>query len=297
MRSEFGNSSQEIEMTKSSSHPFERIGLIAGGGEIPIYFAQKADSKGIKVVSIAFSDEIDSRLQPYVEKHYSIGILKSEKILRTLKEEKVERLILLGKVEKSIIFQPHIPDMRTLKFLKRMMTHEDKTLLEGVIKELEDEGFIILDQKTYLQELFPEQGVLTARQPTEEEWEDVRYGMEMARKLADMEVGQTIVVKNKTVVAVEAAEGTDKALERGCALAKGKCVAVKVSRTNQDYRYDCPGVGQRTVETLTRGSASVLAIEADRVMMADRQEVVSAADRAGIAIVSAGPAARQHQEQ
>ena len=154
-----------------------------------------------------------------------------------------------------------------------------------MINEIEKEGFNVLDQKELLGEVFPKQGVLTQRKPSIEEMEDIKFGIPIAKTLADMEIGQTIVVKNKTVVSVEAIEGTDKALDRGCELSRGKCIAIKVSRTNQDYRYDVPGIGSLTMESLISGGASVLAVEAGRVMIVDQEKVVEMADRAKISLV------------
>jgi DUF1009 family protein len=262
------------------------IGLIAGIGNIPLLFVKKAAEKGIPVIAIALSSSVDKVLKPLVEKSYSIGIGKSDKIVRALKQENVQGLIMLGKVDKSILFQPQIFDLRSLKLLKRVVTHEDKSVLVGVIRELEAEGFYVLDQKEYLGELFPQKGTLTKKEPDEKAMQDIKYGYPIAKKLANMEIGQTIVIKNKTVVAVEALEGTDKTLERGCSLANGQCIAVKVSRTGQDYRYDAPAVGKRTIETLLKGKASALAIEAEMVMISEMEEVIEAANLAGFPIIA-----------
>lgn len=264
----------------------QRIGLLAGAGGIPVYFARKASANGIRLVSIAFSDEIDAGLKPYVEKHFSIGIGRMNKILRTLKQENIQDLLMLGKVEKSVVLKPQFFDTSVLKILKRLATHEDKSLLDWVIAEFEKAGITVLDQKDFLKELFPQKGVLTRRKPSKQEMQDIEFGFHIAKKLADMEIGQTLIVKNKTVVATEAAEGTDQAIQRGCELAGSKCAAIKVSRTNQDYRWDIPGVGKKTVELLIQGKASVLAIEAGRVMIMDLPEVLKTADKAGLSIVA-----------
>jgi len=263
----------------------KKIGLLAGAGEVPAHFARKAMQRGLSIIAISFSDEIHAKLEPLVGKAYSIGIGKPGKIFKTFKNEGVTDLVMLGKVDKKIIFQPSFFDLRAVKFFKSLISQEDKTLLLGVIKEIEKEGFNVLDQKELLGEVFPEQGVLTKRKPSVEEMKDIKFGIPIAKKLADMEIGQTIVVKNKTVVSVEAIEGTDKALERGCELSRGKCIAIKVSRTNQDYRYDVPGIGPLTMERLISGGASVLAMEAGRVMIVDQEKVVEMADRAKISLV------------
>ena len=262
------------------------IGLIAGTGNVPIFFAKKAAAQGFGVISIALSNSIDKALRPFVKTNYSIGIGNSEKILHVLRREHVKGIIMLGKVDKSILFKPQLFDARSRQFFKRLVTHEDKSLLVGIIKELESEGFSVLDQKEYLSELFPQKGILTKKEPSAEAMRDIEYGFPIAKKLADLEIGQTIVVKNKTVVAVEAIEGTDNTLARGCELSHGKCVALKVSRTNQDYRYDVPGIGTETIKSLINGKASVLAIEAERVMVVDQSKVVAMADQENLSIVS-----------
>ena len=150
---------------------------------------------------------------------------------------------------------------------------------------MEKEGFQVLDQREFLREIFPPQGVLSRRQPSKSEIEDIEFGLPIAKKLADMEIGQTLIVCNKTVIAVEAIEGTDRAIERGCALARGNAVAIKVSRTDQDYRFDSPGVGPQTIEGLVKGGARVLALEAERVMLVDQARVVEMADQAGLSVV------------
>ncbi len=262
-----------------------RVGIIAGAGEIPVYFAEKAFDDSVELVSIGLSKEIEIRLAPFSAAHYSIGIGRAGKIHETLKKEKVVDLIILGKVEKSLIFKPQLFDFQTVKFLAKLRNREDKTVMVALIEALEEEGFRVMDQRQCMPEAFPNAGILTQRAPSKKEMEDVEFGLPLARKVADLEIGQTIVVKNKTVAAVEGVEGTDKALERGCELAKRKAVAVKVSRTGQDYRYDCPGVGPATVQTLARGGASVLALEAGGVMVVEMEKTVALANEAGLSIV------------
>jgi DUF1009 family protein len=211
-----------------------RIGLVAGAGEIPIYFADKASKNGVRLVSIGFSDDIQSQLAPFSEKTYSIGVGQTSKIFKTLKDENITDVIILGKVDKSVIFRLQLFDMRALKFFKNVKNREDKTLMLGVIEEMQNEGLRVMDQREFLREIFPGPGVLSKRKPSQEEMEDIQFGLPIAKKMADMEIGQTVVIYRKTVIAVEAIEGTDRAIERGCALAKGKAVVVKVSRTDQD---------------------------------------------------------------
>jgi len=269
-------------MSENQPH---RIGLVAGAGEIPVYFANKASENGIRLVSIGFTDEIQSHLAPFSETTYSIGIGKVSKIFQTLKDENIKDVLILGKVDKSVIFRLQMFDLRTLKFFKNLKNREDKTLLLGAIEEIRKEGFKVLDQREFLQEIFPGPGVLSKRKPSKEEMEDIQFGLPIAKKMADMEIGQTVVVYKKTVIAVEAIEGTDRAIERGCQLAKGHAVVIKVSRTDQDYRYDSPGIGPKTIEGLVQGGARVLALEAGRVMVANQTKVEQMANQAGLSVI------------
>jgi len=263
----------------------QRIGLIAGAGEIPVYFAKKAHEDGIRIVSVSFTDEIDARLKPFVEKNYSISLAKTGKILKTLEQENIKDILIIGKVEKKMLFKPQLFDLETLKLIMSFRTHQDKTVMLKIIEEIEGRGFKVLDQMDCMKELYPEKGVLTRRQPTKKEMADIEFGFPITRYMADQEIGQTIVVKNKTVIAVEAVEGTDQTIERGCELGQEKCVVIKVSRTNQDYRYDSPGIGTQTIERMIKGKASVIAVEAGRIMIVERDKVLEQADRAGISIV------------
>ncbi|MFQ5481158.1 MAG: LpxI family protein [Nitrospinaceae bacterium] len=265
--------------------PAQRIGLIAGAGDIPPYFAKKAQDKGIPVVSISLTEDIGRRLSPLVDRNHSIGIGQAGKIRKTLEMECVTQLLLLGKVEKNMVFRWQKFDLEALKFLRSLKSHQDKSIMTTIIREAEKQGVTVLDQKEFIPELFPEEGVLTRRRPSKKQQEDIRFGMPIARSMADQEIGQTLVVKNRTVIAVEGVEGTDAAIDRGCSLAHGECTVIKVSRTAQDYRFDSPGIGPDTVEHLARGKASVLALEAGRVMVMDRTRVLERADRAGLAVV------------
>ncbi len=263
----------------------QRIGLIAGAGEVPVYFARKAQAHGLHVVSISLAEDIGQRLEPHVKKNFSINIGQPGKMQKALMAEGVDGLVIMGKVEKSMIFKVQMLDLQALKVMKSLATHQDKTFLLTVIREIEKEGIRVLDQKELLPELFPEQGVLTRKSPSKKIMEDIEFGFPVARSMADQEIGQTIVVKNKTVIAVEAVEGTDTTVTRGCELANGACSVVKVSRSDQDYRFDVPGVGPHTVELMVKGKASALAVEAGRVMMIEREQMVDRANAAGLSIL------------
>lgn len=263
----------------------QQIGLIAGAGEVPVYFAEKARAQGIRIVSISLTKDIGQLLEPLVEKNFNINIGQPGKMFKAFKGEDVTGVVIMGKIEKSMIFRIQMLDLEALKFIKALKNHQDKSFMLSVIDRIKELGGTVLDQKELVPELFPEKGVITRKQPSEKVMTDIRFGMPIARSMADQEIGQTIVVRNETVIAVEAVEGTDKTIERGCEFSNGGCSVVKVSRTNQDYRFDAPGVGPDTIERMIKGKASALALEAGRVMLINRKRVVDMADAAGLSIV------------
>lgn len=261
------------------------IGLIAGSGEVPVYFADKAKAQGIRVVSISLTKEIGELIEPLVEKNFNINIGQPGKMFKAFKGEDVTGVVIMGKIEKSMIFRLQMLDLEALKFIKALKNHQDKSFMLSVIDRIKEMGGTVLDQKELVPELFPEKGVLTRKQPSKKTLTDIEFGLPIARNMADQEIGQTIVVRNETVIAVEAVEGTDKTIERGCEIANGGCSVVKVSRTEQDYRFDAPGIGPHTMELMIKGKASALALEAGRVMIINQEKVVDMADAAGISIV------------
>jgi len=271
----------KIDITK-----LDRIGLIAGTGELPRIVAQQAAEDNIKVFAIALSKESISSLRPVCNKVFHLGIGQTNKILKTLKNEKIKNVLMIGKVDKKVIFQTKIFDFRSLKILKNMKLKDDKSLMMVVIDELKLEGISCLDQSIFLKKLFPSKGVLTKRKSTKSEWEDIQYGFSIAKKMAQMEIGQTVVVKDKSIVAVEAMEGTDQTIMRGLKIAGKGAVVVKVSRPKQDFRYDIPVVGETTFSMMIKGKAAVLALEAERTLMVNKEKMVELANKYQISIVA-----------
>jgi DUF1009 family protein len=264
----------------------QRIGLIAGAGDVPLFFANKARERGIRVVAVSLSEDVGKRLAPLVEKNYNLPISQAGKIRNTLLDEGLTDLIIMGKVEKSMIFRLQMPDVQTLKILGSLKSFQDKDVMMAIIHEVEDHGGTVLNQREFMPELFPEAGVLGKVQPSRQVQEDIEFGLPIARWMADREIGQTLVVKNRSVIAVEAVEGTDETIRRGCALSKGGCTVIKVSRTDQDYRFDSPGAGMATLENMAKGKAAALAVEAGRVMLINREEMVDFANQSGLSLLS-----------
>jgi hypothetical protein len=263
----------------------ERIGLIAGNGRFPIIFADNARRLGYRVSAVAHEGETEPELAQHVDRIHWIKLGQFSKLIKALKEDGVRRAVMLGGISKTHMFTTVRPDLRTLALASRLALWKDDDILRGVAKELESEGITIADSTFGLSGILVEEGPLTKRTPTKKEWQDIRYGWEVAREVGRLDIGQCVVVKDRVVVAVEAVEGTDGAIRRGGDLAMEGAVVVKRSKPQQDLRFDLPAVGPRTIATMSAVKASVLAVEAGRGILLDREETVRAANAVGIAIV------------
>ena len=263
----------------------ERIGLIAGNGRFPIIFADNARRLGYHVSAVAHEGETEPELAAHVDRIHWIKIGQLNKMIKAFKEDNVHQTVMLGGIKKTHIFTTLRPDFRTLALAARVALWKDDDILRELAKELEREGIAICESTFGLEGILVEEGTLTARAPTEKEWEDIRYGWEVAHEIGRLDIGQCVVVKDRVVVAVEAVEGTDGAIKRGGDLAKEGAVVVKRSKPQQDLRFDLPAVGPRTIEVMASVKASVLAIEAGRTILLDREIMLDKARFARIAIV------------
>ena len=256
----------------------ERIGLIAGNGRFPIIFADNARKLGYHVSAVAHEGETEPELAGHVDRIHWIKIGQLNKLIKAFKEDKVHQAVMLGGIKKTHVFTTVRPDFRTLAMATRLALWKDDDILREFAKELEREGIAICESTFGLEGILVEEGTLTARTPSEKEWEDIRYGWDVAHEIGRLDIGQCVVIKDRVVVAVEAVEGTDGAIKRGGDLAKEGAVVVKRSKPQQDMRFDLPAVGPRTIEVMASVKASVLAIEAGRTILLDREIMLEKAD-------------------
>lgn len=263
----------------------ERIGLIAGNGRFPIIFADNARKLGYHVSAVAHEGETEPELASHVDRIHWVKIGQLNKLIKAFKEDGVHQAVMLGGIKKTHMFTTVRPDFRTLALATRVALWKDDDILREIAKELEREGIAICESTFGLEGILVEEGTLTARAPSEKEWEDIRYGWDVAHDIGRLDIGQCVVIKDRVVVAVEAVEGTDGAIKRGGDLAKGGAVVVKRSKPQQDLRFDLPAVGPRTIEVMASVKASVLAIEAGRTILLDREIMLEKARSARIAIV------------
>lgn len=265
----------------------KKIGLIAGVGRLPVEFARAARGMGVHVIGVGVLPEVDPELSQVTHTYENINIAKLDRIFKVFKREKVTEITLLGKITKELVYaHREMPDLRVLKIFSRIKNFSDDTLTLALVEELAAEGITVLDQTELLRPLMPEPGVLTKRKPTDAELADMRFGLDMAKKIGGLDIGQTVVVKNRAIMAVEAIEGTDACIRRGGQLGRGGVTVAKSAKPKQDMRFDVPGVGPDTVNSMIEAGAVALVIEAGKTLVVDRDRMVEKADQHGMTIVA-----------
>jgi len=263
----------------------KKLGLIAGNGKFPLIFAEEAKRAGYTVIAVAHRGETDEAIAQAADEVSWIYVGQLGRIIRAFQRAQVTEAVMAGGIRKVKLFGNFRPDLRGARFLARVKSREDDVLLRGIADELAAEGIQILESTLCLSHIISSEGVLTKRQPGQQQWADIRLGFRTAKEIGRLGIGQTVVVKNQVVVAVEAVEGTDAAIQRGGALAKSGCVVVKVSKPQQDLRFDVPAVGVDTVNSLNQVGGAVLAVEAGKTILLEKEKLLRQADACGIAVV------------
>lgn len=263
------------------------VGLIAGTGTLPLHVAGEAAGRGFAVVAIGFRDFTDPGIADLVSEVYWLKLGQLEKAISIFKSREVSHVVMAGKIDKSNLLRPWKLrfDLRALRVVRSIADWRDDTLLAAIADEFLRDG-IVIDQITeWAAKLMAPFGVLTKRAPTDKQWKDIAFGRKMAIGVGGLDIGQTVVVKNSSVLVVEAIEGTDRAIRRASDLEIPNAVVVKMAKPNQDMRFDVPGVGPATIDSLVAAKARVLAVEARRTMITDCEEMIRRANRAKISVV------------
>jgi len=263
-----------------------RIGLVAGRGELPLIFARKAKEKGDTVIALGLKGSTSVELEKYVEKVYWFEWGDLKKAIFLAVTQRLRRIALLGKIDKEMLFKDSGKlDEESKKIVRSSGGKKDYNILKGIADLIKKVGIEIIDPTPYLEELIPVKGVLTKRSPTKEEELDIEYGRKIALELAKFDIGQTVIVKDKTVIALEAVEGTDETIARAGRLVDGGFTVVKMARPDQDARFDVPLVGPDTVKRIAQSGGSVLALEQKKTFLMNKEESVRIADESGISII------------
>ncbi len=265
-------------------------GLIAGNGRFPFLVLEGARSQGIDMAVVAIREEASPELESAAKRLHWVSLGELGKAIELLHSERVTRAVMAGQVKHAKIFSSIRPDRRMARLLMSLAVKNTDSLIGAVARVLEEEGIHLVDSTAFLDPLVARAGVLTRRGPTADERADLEYGRRIARHIAALDLGQTVVISACACVAIEAMEGTDATVERAARLAAGRpLTVVKVSKPGQDMRFDVPVVGLPTIEVMQRSGATALGIDAGRTLLFDRAQLLAAADRAGIAIDAVDP--------
>ena len=261
--------------------------MIAGNRKFPIIFSEAAKKKGYSVVAIAIKGDTSSNLKNYVDKIYWLSLGDFSRMFEIFKKEGVSRIIMAGQISPARLFTPEIKkDPALAGILEKLKDNRADTIFSAIADKLKEAGLELMDSTTFIKDRLPAKGTLTARGPSFQEWEDVYFGLDLAKEIALLDIGQTVAVKNKAIVAVEALEGTDNLILRAGRITRGGAVVVKVSKPSQDTRFDIPVIGLNTVRNLAKAKVTCLAIEAGETLFIDQEQGVGLADKQGIAIVA-----------
>ena len=280
-----------------------KLGLIAGNGRFPFLVLDAARAQGNEVVVAAIKEETDPAIENNGTKVHWLSLGELSKLIDTFKAEGITRALMAGQVKHKQIFSSIRPDWRLAKLLLSLGTRNTDSLIGAVAKVLEDEGIHLIPSTEFLEPLLAKPGVLTKRAPSEKEKKNIAYGRDVARHIAHYDIGQTVVIAECACVAVEAMEGTDATIERagsimrslkdchperseGPAVFSRALTVVKVAKPNQDMRFDVPVIGLKTIETMVAVGATCLAIDTGKCLLLDGDNIISAADRANIAITA-----------
>lgn len=263
-----------------------RIGLIAGSGQFPLIFSKAAKSSGFSVHAIGLIHETDSDIEKFVDAFEWVHIGQVERMIQFFKKSGIKEAVLLGAVDKTHMFGDVKPDMTAISIVAGMNHTQDDALLRAFAKTLEEKGIMIRSSTLLLPELLASSGCWTKRKPTSAEKTDIIWGYSVAKKIGDLDIGQSVVVSGGSVLAVEAIDGTDATIKRGGRLARDGAVVVKTSKPGQDMRFDVPAVGIETVKVMKSAHITALAVEAGKTVVFDREEMVALADKCSMVIIA-----------
>ena len=263
-----------------------RLGLIAGNGRFPLIFTAAAQAEGVEIVAVAHEGETPSEIATLVPSLTWIHVGELGKMIETFRQAGVTQAVMAGGISKSGAFAHFRPDERGMAFISRLSSLKDDVILRGVAQELESEGIAVVESTRFLSSLLPTEGTLTTKEPEAQQWDDIHFGATVAKEIGRWDIGQSVVVKRGTVLAVEGVEGTSATIRRGGTLGGAGTVVVKVSKPQQDLRFDIPAVGPETIAVMQEVQASVLALEAGKTLMLDKPQLLQAANAAAIAIVA-----------
>jgi DUF1009 family protein len=264
----------------------EKIGIISGNGDLPFIAARNAKERGYSVYVCAIRGETDASIEKYGDAVEWVKLGELKKLVSFFKKREVERVCFVGKITKTSLFSGDLkPDFDCVMLFAKLRNKKDDTILGSLCDYLEQHGLKVIDSTTYLDDCMPGKGLLSKKGPSKAQEEDIQFAWHLAKESGRLDIGQSVVVKDKAVLAVEAIEGTDEAIKRGGLLGRGDVVVVKVAKPNQDMRFDVPTIGIHTIESMLSAKAKVLAFEAGKTILIDKEDVISLVNKQNLVLI------------
>ncbi|MCM8833033.1 MAG: UDP-2,3-diacylglucosamine diphosphatase LpxI [Candidatus Omnitrophica bacterium] len=257
----------------------EKIGLIAGGGDLPFEFLKSAKLKKKEIIIFSILNETNKGIEKFGFLTYWVSILELSKIIRLIKKENIKKIIFLGYIKHTNLLKNIKFDFLTLKLLAKLKDKRASTIMKAIIDEFKKNNIKILPSTYCLEHLLPDKGFLGKKKFDDKTLKDIEFGYKIAKKIADCDIGQTIVIKNRIVVAVEAQEGTDMCIKRGAKIAGKNFIVIKAARTSQDLRYDVPVIGEKTLKLIKESGGAGLVVEAKKTLILNKNETIKKADK------------------
>jgi DUF1009 family protein len=264
----------------------QRIALLAGAGDLPLIWARAAREKGREVYVYNLVERVNSLLEESADQVKTVKVGLLDELIATLLADGIEELVMIGSIDKTMLFQGAQLDRRFQLLLAGLENLNNDSILSGIVNEFTQAGLQVLPQSIYLEELLASAGILSSQQPDEQLLSDLQFAFKIAREIGRLDIGQTVVVQNRTVLAVETIEGTDQAITRGGELAGPGVVVAKVAKAGQDFRFDLPVVGEGTLNTLIAVKARGLVVEAGSTLIIDKENFLKRAEENGIVVAA-----------
>jgi DUF1009 family protein len=263
----------------------QNIGLIAGNGRFPFLVAQEIKKRGDNVVCIALKEEADSSIEQFCYKTFFISVGKFQKIIDALKSQDVKTVIMAGQVKHVKIYSAISMDFRAIKVMGSLINKKTDTILKTIAQEFDKDSMTLMPSHYYLTSLLAEKGLIVGKKLSSAENKDIEFGFKIAKGIAGFDIGQTVVIKDRSILAVESVEGTDECIKRAYLLGGENSIVIKVAKPNQDFRFDVPVIGINTIDTLKENKVRAMAIEAGSTLILDKDEAVKKAKDNGVTII------------
>ena len=263
-----------------------QIGLIAGNGQFPSFFAKCAKKKGYEVYATAYKNETKHCLENHTKNIIWLHIGQIKKQIQFFKKHNIKEIVMAGGIIKTNAIKNLRPDLKAVMLLAKIKNTGDDNILRAYANVFEKEGIKVRASTFLVPEILAKEGLWTKKRPTKAQMEDIKIGWDIAKKIGELDIGQCVIVENGSILAIEAIDGTDATIKRGTSLAETDCIIIKICKPNQDFRFDVPSIGIETIEIMKNTKANFLVIEAKKTIVFDKEKIITLANKHNIGVMA-----------